>query len=170
MERALLLNFSYEPLRVISWQRAVTLSFLGKVEVIDTYDRYIRSVSVAIKAPAVVRLLRYVKIPKRRVSLSRTAILKRDEYACQYCGKKLTLKDATVDHVIPRSKGGKTIWSNVVTACAGCNRKKGDRTPAQAGMQLVKKPREPSYWMSVSNSSSSNVPHIWQAFISLQSY
>ncbi|MCB0325797.1 MAG: HNH endonuclease [Bdellovibrionales bacterium] len=165
MESTLLLNASYEPLRVISWERAVTLSFLGKVEVVESYDREIRSVSVAIKVPAVVRLLRFVKLGTRRPPLSKLNLLARDSYSCQYCGLELPQRDATVDHIIPRSQGGTTCWENVVVACHPCNRRKGGRTPAEARMKLLTPAVQPE-WLPVLNVRlHKNLPDCWLIFL-----
>lgn len=166
METTLLLNASYEPLRVISWQRAITLSFLGKVEIVNTYEKEVRSVSLALKVPAVVRLLRYVKLGQRRPPLSKNNLLARDEYSCQYCSVELSQKDATVDHIIPRSQGGGTSWENVVLACGTCNRKKGGRTPAEARMKL-RKPAIAPEWLPVLNVRlHRNLPECWLIFLS----
>ena len=130
MQPVLLLNSSFEPLKVISWQRAVTMFFMGKIEVVEEYEHQIRSVSLVIKAPAVVRLLRFVKMGRKSPPLCRSNILARDNFQCQYCARDLTTREATLDHVIPRSRSGKTTWDNIVCCCAACNRKKGGRTPA----------------------------------------
>lgn len=152
-------------MRVISWQRAISLFFLGKVEVVEEYDREIRSVSVAIKMPAVVRLFRYVKLGKRRPPLNRTNILARDRFACQYCGSHLGAREATLDHVLPRSQGGTTCWENVVTACANCNRKKGGRTPKQANMRLLSHPIQPDWLPVLSVKFSARLPEAWLVFL-----
>lgn len=149
MEKTLLLNITYEPLRVISWQKAITLLTLGKVEVIEEYDREIRSVSFSIKLPAVVRLLRLVKWREGPVKFSRKNIYARDRGMCQYCGKDLKRQEITYDHIIPKSQGGDTSWENVVTCCLDCNSKKGGRTPRQARMKLLKIPKRPKWNMSL---------------------
>lgn len=166
MDATLLLNASFEPIRVISWQRAITLFFLGKVEVVEEYDREVRSVSVTIKMPAVVRLLQYVQLGRRRPPLSRINVLARDEFHCQYCNHFLSRRDATLDHVIPRSQGGTTSWENVVTACHECNRKKGGRTPKQAGMHLVKLPLQPEWLPILSMKFHTSLPQAWLIFLS----
>ena len=166
MDTTLLLNASYEPLRVISWKRAVTLLFLGKAEVIDEYHREVRSVSLVMKVPAVVRLLNYVKLGKRKPPLSRANLLARDESSCQYCGKYLTRGESTVDHVVPRSLGGETKWDNVVIACPECNRKKGGRTPQQARMKLRKLPIAPEWLPVLSIRLHKQVPEAWLVFLS----
>lgn len=165
MQSVLLLNASYEPLKVISWQRAVTMVFMGKVEIVDEYDHHIRSVSIIIKAPAVVRLLQFVKIGRKSPPLCRTNILARDNFECQYCGKVLMSKEATLDHVVPRSQKGKTSWENIVCCCPPCNRRKGGRTPAEAKMLLRKKPVKPD-WLPVLNMRlNGKVPLSWQLFL-----
>lgn len=144
--RTLLLNSTFEPLRVISWQRAVVLLFEEKVEVVEEYDDFaLKSVSVTIKCPAVVRLLKFVNGRKHRVKFSRVNVFSRDNYTCQYCGSQPGTPNLTYDHVLPRSKGGKTVWENIVTCCVPCNSKKADRTPEQARMRLLSKPRKPGY-------------------------
>src|SRR5689334_7145196 len=107
MEQALLLNATYEPITVIDWQKAVTLLTLGKVEVLENHDREIRSVTFAIKLPAVVRLLRYVRVRRTEVvPFTRANIYARDEYSCQYCGAQFASEDLTYDHVVPAAQGG----------------------------------------------------------------
>ena len=169
LDTTLLLNASFEPLRVITWQRAITLSFLGKVEVVDTYEREVRSVALAIKVPAVVRLLRYVKLGRRKPPLSKYNLLARDNSCCQYCSITLHKREATIDHVVPRSQGGRTSWDNVVTACNPCNRKKGGRTPSEAGMQLLAKPVQPE-WLPVLNVRfHKRLPEAWLIFLNCPS-
>ncbi len=149
MEKTLLLNITYEPLKVISWKKAITLLTLGKVEVIEEYDREVRSVSFSIKLPSVVRLLRFVKRREKPVTLSRQNIFARDHGKCQYCGVALKQHEITYDHVIPKSQGGKTTWENVVVSCVKCNSKKGGQTPKQAGMKLLKTPHRPRWNMAL---------------------
>lgn len=141
--RTLVLDQGYQPHRIVSWQRAVTLLFDGKVEVVEEYDEEIRSVTVTIKMPAVVRLLRAIRGKKRAVKFSRINVATRDKFRCQYCGRRKILRKLTYDHVVPRSQGGRTTWENIVMACYDCNAKKGDRTPKQADMKLRKEPVKP---------------------------
>ena len=131
MELTLLLNATYEPLRVLNWQKAITLLWQGKVEVLEVYDREIHGVSVTIKLPSVIRLLKMIKIrdAHRSVKFSRINIFTRDGYRCQYCRRKYRTEDLTFDHVTPIAKGGKKTWENIVTACWACNNKKSGRTP-----------------------------------------
>jgi 5-methylcytosine-specific restriction endonuclease McrA len=145
MEQTLLLNATYEPLKVVHWRKAMTLWCQGKVEIIASHDREIRAVSFSLKLPSVIRLLRYVRIKKRfdYVPFSRANIYARDGYTCQYCSDKLPTQELTFDHVIPVSQGGRKDWENIVTCCVSCNRRKGGRTPEEARMRLVKRPRRP---------------------------
>jgi 5-methylcytosine-specific restriction endonuclease McrA len=145
MEQALLLNASYEPLKVVDWQKAITLWCQGKVEVIAVHDREIRTVTLSFRLPSVIRLLRFVKIKRRfdYVPFSRTNIYARDGHTCQYCNAVLPKEDLTFDHVVPVAQGGRKDWENIVTCCVSCNRKKGGRTPAEAGMKLIRHPRRP---------------------------
>ena len=170
MQSVLLLNASFEPLKVISWQRAVSMFFLGKVEVVEEYDHKIRSVSLVIKAPAVVRLLRYIKVGKKSPPLCRSNILARDNFQCQYCSVDLTSREATLDHVIPRSQGGRTSWENLVCACSACNRKKGGKTPQEARMQLLKKPVKPDWLPVLSMRFHGRVPISWQTFLFIRGF
>lgn len=148
MEQVLLLNITYEPLKVINWKRAIIMLTLGKVEVIEEYNREIHSVSFSIKLPAVVRLLRFVKRPETPVRFCRQNIYIRDDYKCQYCGRKRPPGQLTWDHVLPRARGGKTEWENIVTCCIVCNRKKGGRIPSEASMSLIRRPSKPE-WLPV---------------------
>jgi len=146
MEWTLLLNSTFEPLKVISWKKAIIMVMLEKVEVVQEYERFIRGVSIALRLPAVIRLNRFIKRKAPLVKFSRQNLYIRDRRRCQYCGAPFEHKYLTYDHVIPRSKGGQTEWTNVVTCCLTCNLKKGGRTPEEAGMSLIRKPRAP-IWM-----------------------
>lgn len=165
MRSALLLNASFEPIKVIAWQRAVSMLFMGKVEVIEEYDLEIRSVSLVIKAPAVIRLLKFARLAHRKPPLSKANILARDNFECQYCSLELKTSEATLDHVLPRSRGGRTSWTNIVTCCKNCNRKKGGKTPEEARMPLKKEPVQPD-WLPVLNfRMNGSIPHTWKIFL-----
>lgn len=166
LERTLILNASYEPIRVVSWQRAVTLFFLGKVEVVQNYDRQIRSVSISMRVPCIVRLCCYFHVPRSRPPLSKLNLLARDSYRCQYCGRAVSRIDSSMDHVVPRSQGGGTSWANVVIACHRCNRRKGGRTPLEARMRLLTKPVEPDWLPVLSVRYSVGMPEAWRVFLS----
>ena len=146
MEQTLLLNATYEPLKVVHWQKAVTLMCQGKVEVISEYDhREVRSVKFSFRLPSVIRLLRYIRIKRTidYVPFSRANIYARDDHSCQYCGEVFATAELTFDHVVPVAQGGRKDWENIVTCCITCNRKKGGRTPAEAGMHLRRMPKRP---------------------------
>ena len=140
----LVLSAAYEPVARISWQRAVTLIWQNKVEVIEEYaDKTIRSITFELKMPSVVRFLRALRARRKGVKLSRENVYVRDGGRCQYCRKKVARPEATYDHVVPRAQGGRTTWENVVIACVPCNQKKGGRTPDEARMTLASTPRKP---------------------------
>lgn len=165
--RTLVLSQGYEPLKVISWKRAITLLTLGKCEIVEEYDEDIRSASIVLKCPSVVRLLSQFKRKKKPVKFSRINVLARDKYSCQYCGKKGKMSSLTYDHVVPRSQGGETGWNNIVTACYPCNFTKGNRTPSQAGMTLKKEPYRPDTIpaMMFRISADSNIPGEWSPYM-----
>jgi len=133
------------PHRVISWQRALVLLFLGKVEVIEEYDEVIVAPSLTMRTPAVVRLVKGSVSRKIKVRFSRMNVFTRDGFRCQYCGKQREMEELNYDHVLPRVRGGKTTWENIVTSCYDCNDRKGSRTPEEAGMKLRKKPQKPTF-------------------------
>ena len=141
---ALVLNadyrpLSYYPLSLWSWQNAIKAAFMDRVEIVAEYDYEVHSPSVSLKIPSVVVLKDYVK-PRKRVAFTRFNVFLRDEFRCQYCGKKGEL---TFDHIVPRSSGGITSWENVVAACAPCNMRKGSKSLQRAGMSLRKPTRTP---------------------------
>jgi 5-methylcytosine-specific restriction endonuclease McrA len=162
--RTLVLSASYEPMATISWRRAITLLTLGKVEVLECYDRDVRSPSVVIKLPCVVRLLSRFRRFKRAVRFSKQNVFARDHWRCQYCGERMEICALTLDHVIPRSAGGKTSWENVVTCCRGCNGRKANRTPAQAGMRLLTRPRRPEWLPMFVINIGRSAPEAWKAY------
>jgi 5-methylcytosine-specific restriction endonuclease McrA len=144
--RVLVLNASYEPLQIISVRRAVVLLLQEKAELVEAAEQQLRASSFSLDTPLVIRLVRYIKIPRRlKLPCSRRGVLARDRDTCQYCSVQPGRVNLTIDHVLPRSQGGTTTWDNVVTACRECNRKKGGRTPEQANMLLKTKPRQPQY-------------------------
>lgn len=140
-----MLNQDFSPISVCTVQRAFLLTWLKKTELVEPANGYkLKSVSHSFPMPSVIRLTKYVNIPYKGVALTRMNVFKRDNFRCQYCG---TERDLTLDHVIPRSKGGKSSWNNLVTACKRCNASKGDNTPEQAGIKLKIKPFRPNYVM-----------------------
>ena len=168
MDRSLLLNASYEPLKVITWQKAVILLIKEKVEVIASHDRTIRAVSFTLKLPSVLRLLRRVRVERQfhRVPFSRSNIYLRDRYRCQYCARRFPASKLTFDHVVPVSHGGRKDWENIVTCCIDCNRKKGGKTPEQAGLELVRRPKRPAHLPAHAIVyGMSEVPHTWRDYL-----
>jgi 5-methylcytosine-specific restriction endonuclease McrA len=138
----LVLNQSYEPLTVCRARRAVVLIFQGKAEMLEDGRGFIHSTRATIPLPSVIRLARLVRRPRRERKLTRFEIFNRDRYTCQYCSRKM--RQLTLDHVLPRYRGGQHTWENVVSACAACNRRKAGRTPKEAGMKLARLPSPPS--------------------------
>ena len=141
--RALLLDKAFRPLRAIGWRRAICLDLADRVEVLEYYTRKVRTASAVFPIPAVIRVPGWLHRLPQVVPPTRRNVLLRDGFACQYCGWEGTSAQLTIDHVLPRSRGGRTAWDNVVAACAPCNRRKGDRTPQEAGMVLDPEPEEP---------------------------
>ncbi len=141
--QVLILNQNYEPMSVIAAKKAVVLLYLGKVEIIEHHSEYIHSVSRALPYPSIVRLMSFINVPRKRVVLSRKNILKRDNHRCQYCGSSQRL--LTVDHVMPKNRGGEESWENLVCACVQCNNRKGNHTPEEAGLHLMRRPQKPNH-------------------------
>ena len=147
----LALNASFEPLTLVPTRRAIRLVLDRKAEILEVDgDRRFRSERSSVPCPTVIRLVRFVHVPRRfRRQVTNTFLFARDDYACQYCGRHRSdlrgRQFLTRDHVLPRSRGGANSWDNVVTACSPCNNRKGDRTPEEAGMRLQTVPGEPDY-------------------------
>lgn len=164
-KKALLLNSAFQPIKLITWKRAICMFILEKVDVLEHYDEEICSPTVSFKKPAVVRLKNTTYIKPMRIRFSRANIYNRDKRICQYCGGKFKLKELTLDHVIPKSMGGKTTWKNIVTSCVTCNGHKANRTPQQANMRLVNgKPTIPSlsqYYLEIVGST----PEEWKNWL-----
>ncbi len=140
----LVLDAAYIPTAVFSHYRAFVLVFLGRAEMLESYKKIsINSSQSTFQAPLVIRI-HFLKRDWESPSPTRKAIFVRDNYTCAYCGKTVSDKSATIDHVIPKSKGGMWVWENLVTSCTSCNQKKGDRTPQEARMKLKIKPHKPS--------------------------
>jgi 5-methylcytosine-specific restriction endonuclease McrA len=137
----LVLNASYEPINICAARRALVLILKGVASAEETAPFQVHSARQALKVPSVIRLLEYRRIPHQTRALSRKNILMRDRYTCQYCQRSLPSGEMTLDHVIPRSRHGETAWENLVACCHPCNNKKGNRTPEEAGMKLMRQPR-----------------------------
>jgi len=169
----LLLDQSYQPIGRVDWQAAVTHLFTDEVEVVETHDAAVRSVTLEVKLPAVLRFVRRVTSRKRQVKFSRENVWARDKGRCQYCGQVVHRDDFTYDHVVPRAQGGHTTWTNVVVACGPCNQKKGGRTPQQAAMSLRAEPVKPSKLpdaMRFCLTWSPGMPPAWKAWLRDISY
>lgn len=140
----LVLNASYEPLNVVSEQRAIILLLKDKAQLVEAAESRWRSEHRSVPVPLVIRLLAYVRLPHRwQLPVSRRGVLARDHYTCQYCGAMPGRQALTIDHLVPRSRGGGRTWHNLVAACAPCNRRKGGRLPAEAGLRLLREPFVP---------------------------
>jgi 5-methylcytosine-specific restriction endonuclease McrA len=164
--RVLILNQSYEPITVCSAKKAMILLILMKADLveIDT-ERAVRSVSRVFPYPSVIRLATFVRFAHRKVELSRKNLHKRDGHKCQYCGKKNV--ELTVDHIIPKSRGGGDTWENLVSACVSCNNKKGCRTPEEASMTLLSKPSRPHHILFMKQYLG-KVDNTWKPFLFME--
>jgi len=159
----LVLNATYEPINVCTVRRAVVLLLKEKAGVVERSSRYLRAESTTMARPVVIRLISYVRVPRdtHKRKITRRAVFARDGWTCQYCGSRSNL---TVDHVIPRSKGGRSSWDNIVAACAPCNRRKGDRLPSQIGMTPRKPPRTPHPAIFI-HVASPTIPSGWRQYL-----
>jgi 5-methylcytosine-specific restriction endonuclease McrA len=170
MHHTLLLNAGFEPLRVVSWQRAFILIFQNKVEILEEYTSSVNTVNRSFKIPAVIKLRRWVNLKKQVpvIRFSRANLYARDEHRCQYCYKIFTEKELTMDHVKPSVRGGKRTWENIVTACIKCNQKKSDKSPEEAGMKLLTRPRVPTWLPGFYNTLQTRSAHsLWEPYLSM---
>ena len=162
MHRVLVLNATFEPLNTVSMPRAVSLLLAEKAEIVEAAEAFLRSQHMALPMPLVIRLVTYVHIPRvLPLGVTRRGVLKRDNFTCQYCGRTQSSSDLTLDHVLPRSRGGKNTWENVVAACKPCNHRKGNRTPAEAHVRLLRQPFRPRYLALVVF----DMPPAWQKYL-----
>ncbi|MCA9915792.1 MAG: HNH endonuclease [Anaerolineae bacterium] len=171
--RVLLLNGStWEPLAIITVPRAINLILAGKAVVVEQSGKYLKTISDQFPVPSVIALRVYVNVPRRQAHWSRKGVLVRDEYTCIYCGatpgavvrgKLLSKSDFTVDHILPKSRGGKDLWTNTACACPACNHRKSDRLPNEIGMRLRWEPKIPrtSYLVIAIGSG----PDVWKRYI-----
>jgi 5-methylcytosine-specific restriction endonuclease McrA len=162
--RVLVLNASYEPINVCTVRRAAVLILKQRAEVLEHSGRHLHAESITLPRPVVIRLTTYVKVPRdaHRRKITRRAVFARDRWTCQYCGRERG--SLTVDHVIPRSKGGVSSWDNIVTCCAPCNRRKGDRLPRQANMVPTRAPRAPGATIFI-HVASPSIPPVWERYL-----
>ena len=162
----LVLNSDYEPLNICTMRRAVAMMFLGKVDVLHENATPLQTVRTHYKSPSVVRLRTHIKRPRPQLRLSRRSVLARDNYTCQYCGRRGN-NDLTVDHVIPKRLGGPSSWENLVCCCKRCNTRKGDKTVEQIGFVLNRKPRKPKYvpFISLTKFISGARNEVWRDYL-----
>lgn len=156
--KVLVLNASLSPINICSWRRAVTLLYKGKAISVEDSTKHLNSTYVL---PFVIRLVNYVSIPYNSVVLTRKNVYLRDNHACQYCGKTSNL---TIDHVVPKSRGGRDNWENIVTCCVRCNNRKGDKTADEVGLTLRKKPYRPPSTLYLHMTRLSTIPRCWNDY------
>lgn len=164
--KTLILNSGYEPVSMVSWQRAICLVLSDRAEVIVEYDQVIHSVSRSFPMPSVIRLQEYVYSLRQHSFLrcSRRNVLLRDNFQCQYCGVRGRSAEMSIDHVEPKSRGGRMTWDNVVTACHDCNRRKGARSLRAVGMTLLRSPTRPS-WLDLIDGLDDATRLCWLPFL-----
>ena len=138
----LVLNANYSPMTVCTAKRAISLYFLNKIDILSNYNEKVHSPSTSLDLPSIIKIKTYIKNNSMAVEISRKNVLVRDNYPCQYCKKKS--KSLTVDHVVPKFRGGQDSWENLVAACKNCNQIKGEHTPEEARMPLMRKPKRPN--------------------------
>jgi len=166
MTIVLFLDCNWQPLRIEPWTRAIVDCFRGRAEVIAySRDRSISVVGGQLPMPAVVRVVRQFRRPRPQIRFSRVNVYARDAFTCQYCGERKFTEDLTFDHVLPRAQGGKNSWENIVTCCVACNHRKGNRTPEQARMPLLRTPVRPTFLPIVSVARrDEGVPAEWRPY------
>ena len=162
--KTLKLDISYRPIEIVDAIEALVLCLIGKAQAIENYASEIKSVNKSFKLPAVIVLNRFVKFQFKIVSVHRRQIIARDNNQCQYCAKVFLSDKLTLDHIVPKSKGGKNTWDNLVAACKKCNQKKGNRTPEQANMKLICKPVKPKYNI-LKTISKNQISELWDDYL-----
>jgi 5-methylcytosine-specific restriction endonuclease McrA len=158
---------SYFPLSLWSWQDTIKAVFLDRVNIISEYDRTVRSPSFEIRLPSVISLKEYIPTA-RRPAFTRFNVFLRDRFSCQYCGEPFASQELTFDHVIPRSRGGRTTWENVVTACSCCNLRKANRLPHESAMFPRHRPVQPTTFLLQENGRGFPPNHLhrsWRDFL-----
>jgi len=162
--RVLVLNASYEPINVCNVRRATVLVLKERAEILERGEGALHSERLTFERPCVIRLVRYVRVPRdvHRRKITRKAVLARDAWTCQYCGRQAA--GLTVDHVIPRSRGGLSVWENIVASCAPCNRKKGNKTPREASMHPRSNPSPPGPTVFI-QLASPRIPVAWEPYL-----
>jgi 5-methylcytosine-specific restriction endonuclease McrA len=166
MARVLVLNATFEPIHVCTVRRATVLLLKAKAEMVERGERALRSEHLQLQRPVVIRLVAYVRIPRdvHRRKITRKAVLARDSWTCQYCGREH--HGLTVDHVIPRSRGGESVWENIVASCAPCNRRKGNRLPREIEMHPRSIPKAPGPTVFI-RVAAPKVPPSWEPYLAM---
>jgi 5-methylcytosine-specific restriction endonuclease McrA len=161
----LVLNSDYEPLNVCNLRRAIVLVYLGKAEILHATEHRVHTFQGHVHSPSVVKLRQHVKRPLPQLRLSRRGIFARDDYTCQYCGQ--SVRELTIDHVIPKRMGGGATWENLVCCCRRCNTRKGDKSLTQAGMKLRRLPRRPRFipYISLTKYVAGTKNEIWRNYL-----
>lgn len=142
-KNTLVLNAAYMPIEKVHWTKAFVKVFQNRARAVEYYDLIVRSPGEEYFIPAVIVCIQFARVPRRRMTYSKNLVYERDSYLCQYCRKALTRRDATIDHVLPRSRGGKSTFKNCVCSCSPCNSRKANKTPVEARMRLIKEPKKP---------------------------
>ena len=165
MQRVLVLDAFYQPSRVVSWERAICLLYDSKAEAVENTSEVIRSPSITMHMPSIIRMTRKPRSRKVSIKFSRANVLLRDGHQCMYCRQEFEPHQLNYDHVLPRSRGGRTDWENIVAACYTCNARKGDRTPEEAKMPLLRQPKKP-HWLPVvpKKFDLRTVPDTWRPY------
>ena len=165
MSSVLVLNATYEPLSVVSTRRAIVLLLKEKAEMLEAAERKLHASNISMPVPLVIRLVYYVRVRRRvLVPFSRKTIMMRDKYTCQYCGAQPAKAELTLDHVLPKVRGGLSTWENVVCACKACNSRKGSHTPEEVNMTLLAQPTRPQY-LAVVVLASQGAHEAWGKYI-----
>jgi 5-methylcytosine-specific restriction endonuclease McrA len=164
--QTLVLTPHMTPHRIAGWQEAIVLVYTGKVDVLEEYAATISSPSVTLQVPAVLRLRKELSLFKKGTKYSPSNVMVRDKHTCCYCGQKKRPRELNIDHVVPRAQGGKTTWLNCVASCHICNRRKGARTPAQAGMRMHFQPHTPKQLPFSPLLLIAKVPELWVPYLS----
>lgn len=186
--RVLVLNRLWQAVDTCSVERALTLLYTGHAQVVsetngeyNTFsfgewchihseadgEDFIRTISIRIRIPRIIVLCFFDRLPRKEVKFTRNNVFERDKNTCQYCGKHFDRKDLNIDHVVPRQRGGRTTWTNVVCSCVPCNRRKGSRTPEEARMHLIRAPRKPKWRPFVEITFNQPADHSWRHFVDL---
>ena len=166
-KKVLLLNKTYEPLKILPWQKAIMLYFGEKADIIESYDDFdLGTQKFTMQCPAVMVLRKYVNVNNKKVSFSRSNLFSRDNYTCAYCGKQPGSNNLTFDHILPKSRGGRTEWTNIVSSCYTCNFRKANRTPQEAKMPLLINAYMPNSFADLAKSfRTKSAPEVWLPYL-----